>query len=101
MKVSILLKLRFSYSHSHVTVAVGGNLRIGGEKMTTSRRQSKAIEMRSVFSSTGHHAYVVHIQEMSYVSHARFGFLPVVCRHCSRVFSTFLLSYIHGVDFCV
>ena len=31
--------------------------------MFTSRRQSEAIETRSVFSSTIHHAYVVHIQE--------------------------------------
>ena len=31
--------------------------------MFTSRRQSEAIETRSVFSSAIHHAYVVHIQE--------------------------------------
>ena len=36
------------------------------ETLITSRRQSEATETRSVFSSTIHHAYVVHIQEMSY-----------------------------------
>ena len=47
--------------------------------MITSRRQSKAIEMRSVFSSTIHPVCVVHIQDMSYfltldvVSHQSFA----------------------------
>ena len=50
--------------------------------MFTSRQQSKVIETRSVFSSTTHHASVVHIQEM-YFSSALRGFSPVVCKQLS------------------
>ena len=42
------------------------------------------IETRSAFSSTIHHAYVVHIEEVSYFSHVRRGFSPVVCRQLSH-----------------
>ena len=51
--------------------------------MFASRRRSEAIETRSVFSSTIHLAYVVHIQEISYISHVRGDFSPVVCRQLS------------------
>ena len=51
--------------------------------MITSRRHCEVIETRSVFLSTIHHVYVVHMQKTAYFPHAQRGFLSVVCRQLS------------------
>ena len=50
------------------------------EAISTSRRQSIAVETRSVSSSNIHHVYVLRMQKMPYFSHTWRGLSPVIFR---------------------